>query len=297
MKLVQRKDINPVKWKQWCDESVDSQPFLYLEYLDALAENLVFILNEDESGGIPLPYFERLGVKTIYMPVFCRWIDWVGENQPQKEELTHYILKEFKQGDIYFRRDILSISAEKLIYQILPVAQFQLNSQAKRKVKAIAKNGYSISTEMMRENGFSLVREELKNKFETLHEKNFDSLDVLISNLLSLNCLKMVSLVSEEQVQGALFLVESNNRMLYLKGACKDQAKQKGGMYYLMNAAIEIAHKKQLTFDFGGSRIEGVRKFNRCFGGIDSTYYRYTWDKGPIWYKILKGLKNTWKKK
>jgi hypothetical protein len=297
MKLVLRKDIDESKWERWCTEATESQPFLSLKYLDALAENLVFAINEDETGGIPLPFFERLGVKTLYMPVFCRWIDWVGANRPSDKELTHFILQEFKQGDIYFRKEILTIESEELIYQTLTKDQFQLNSQAKRKVKAIEKLGYSVSEKQDHELSLALIREELIDKFATLKENNFDSLEVLVRNLQDLNILQSVNLVKNGRIFGSLFLVQTKNRLLYLKGACVEEAKQKGGMYYLMDAAIQLAEREKLSFDFGGSRIDGVRKFNQCFGGIDSRYYRYTWDKGPIWYKTLKGLKNKWKKK
>lgn len=297
MKLVQRKNINEDKWAEWCDISSESQPFLSLLYLDAVSEKLVFALNDDETGGIPLPFFERLGVKTLYTPVFCRWIDWVGNDLPEPGILEAFLKAEFNESDIYFRRSLLKENASELIYQKVTKDKFKLNSQAKRKVKSIEKENFEITVSRDVKSGLELIRKELSGKFETLHDDSFDSLEVLLCNLNSISELRYLYLLNSGEVEGVLFLVQTNETMLYLKGTCSQEAKNKGGMYALMNAAILDAFESNRTFDFGGSRIDGVRRFNKCFGGQDTVYFQYKWSNSPLWYKAAKSLKNKWRKK
>ncbi len=297
MKIISRSDIDENKWNEWCANAPENQPFCYLEYLDAVSEELCFVLNEEETGGMALPYFEKLGVKTLYIPVFCRWIDWIGDDAPDKGELARFLQTHFKECDVFFRREGLNLEANNLIFQNLIKADFKLNSQAKRKVKAIEKEGYEIVSELNIDEGLGIIKSELSGKFKTLKDDDFDSLEVVLSNLNKINILKSLTLNMGKCVVGVVFLVETNGRTLYLKGACQEKAKKMGGMYALMNAAILDAFESSRNFDFGGSRIDGVRRFNKCFGGKDQTYFQYKWSKSPMWYKTAKQIKNSWRKK
>ncbi|MDB0062656.1 hypothetical protein N9F27_01015 [Crocinitomicaceae bacterium] len=297
MKLVERENIDESKWRLWFEKSRQSQPFLSLDYLDAVSKNLVFLLNDDESGGMPLPYFEKFGVQALYTPVFCRWIDWIGENPIKKEVLTEFLATQFKVVDIYFRQELLSGDSTDLIYQKVTPESFKLNQQAKRKIKSFEKTRLNITSEINIEAGVEFLRKELSNRIETLHDADFDLLGQVISKSHKNNLLHQFSFFDEDELAGTIFLIETEQSMLYLKGTCTAKWKNTGGMYALIHQGIQLAFESNRTFDFGGSRVDGVRKFNRCFGGEDQHYYGYSWNDGPIWYKALKELKNKWKKK
>ena len=297
MKLVTRENLDENKWRLWCEKSSESQPFLSLDYLDAVSKNLVFLLNDDESGGMPLPYFEKFGVKTLYTPVFCRWIDWVGENRVEKDKLSEFLSVEFKVAEIYIRQEIIKGKSEDLIYQNVRSIDFKLNQQAKRKIKSFEKSDIEITQVINIEDGISFLRKELSNRIETLQESDFKLLESLVLNSHKKKALMQFSIFENNKIVGTVFLIETDQTVLYLKGTCTAKWKNNGGMYALIHQGIQFAFESNRTFDFGGSRIEGVRKFNRCFGGEDQHYFGYTWNDGPIWYKALKELKNKWKKK
>jgi hypothetical protein len=96
---------------------------------------------------------------------------------------------------------------------------------------------------------------------------------------------------------GGLILLESNHRLLYLKGAFTEESKKEGAMYGAMQRAIDLAKEKGLLFDFGGSRVEGVRRFNVNLGGKDSFYSSIEWNNAPFWFNWLKKLQGIWKKR
>jgi hypothetical protein len=96
---------------------------------------------------------------------------------------------------------------------------------------------------------------------------------------------------------GGISLLQNNQKLLYLKGAFEDQAKKNGAMYGAMNHAIQVAHSMNLSFDFGGSRVPGVREFNLTLGGEDVSYDMLSWDNSPRWFKLIKRVKELWKRK
>ncbi|MFT7344465.1 MAG: lipid II:glycine glycyltransferase (peptidoglycan interpeptide bridge formation enzyme), partial [Lentimonas sp.] len=107
----------------------------------------------------------------------------------------------------------------------------------------------------------------------------------------------IIGIYENDQLQAALILMIENGKTVYLKGAASQEVKLKGGMYLMMQEAVEKAIERGDTFDFGGSRIDGVRKFNLSFGGEDCRYYRYSWSNGPLYYRLIKKLRNRWRKK
>jgi hypothetical protein len=292
MKFVERKDLDEKIWSTWCSQSPELGPFCQLEYLDAVADNLVFLI-EEGKGGIALPYKTRLGVKTVYTPVFCRWIGFVGKQPRTTEKQVEAISMELKQADVYAFKDLRNEQKETLIYQTVNGQQYALNTQAKRKLKKGAKENWKISWDNSAEEAIDVIESSLKNKFKTLEDSSFPKLRQLAFNFKKTDQLKVISLLDAEQkIIGALLLIVSGDKILYLKGACKETTKMNGGMYYLMNEAIQNALVSGKTFDFGGSRISGVRKFNLSFGAVDQHYFHVKWNKGPSWYSLIKKIRN-----
>ena len=81
------------------------------------------------------------------------------------------------------------------------------------------------------------------------------------------------------------------HQVLYVKGACPENLKLNGGMYLALNQAIEFASDHGLLFDFGGSNVEGVKRFNHNLGGIDTQYFFHQKDEGPAMFKFARKLK------
>ncbi len=293
MKIIQRKDLDESLWNKWCDENSHFSPFSRLEYLDAVSDNLWFLINENNTGGLALPYIERVGVKTLYTPVFCRWITWIGEYPPSKLALTNFLTKTFKQADIYTQESLFTDVKEDLIFQKLSSQTYVLNAQVKRKLKKANQEDWNISWDRSPSEAIDLIESSLKNKFKTLEDSSFPKLRNLAENFNRLGKLNVIAIENKSgDMLGALLLIVEKGTCLYLKGACQEDVKQAGGMYYLMNEAIKIALEKGMEFDFGGSRIAGVRKFNLSFGSVDYTYYHNSWDKGPFWYSLAKKLRS-----
>ena len=98
-----------------------------------------------------------------------------------------------------------------------------------------------------------------------------------------LEVLKVMGVYDESKslIGGALF-IEQNNSLLYLKGACIQKAQNDGAMYALIDAGIKYAAGHKKAFDYGGSRIPGVRQFFMNIGGYDKKYFQYQWNNSSI---------------
>jgi len=90
---------------------------------------------------------------------------------------------------------------------------------------------------------------------------------------------------------GAGFFLLDKKRITYLKGAATEEAKKDGAMFGLMNFAFEKYEGDFDIFDFGGSDVENVANFYKKFGAEDRTYYNYTINNLPKWFRAIKKIR------
>lgn len=298
MKIIQREHIDIKKWNALVSSSSDNAVFSLSTYLDAVAENWCVLTDDDYSKGIALPFTVRLGIKVAYTPIFVRYLEWFGEEIENLETIKAIIQNEFQHGQLSSTVCFENKKSDEFIFQISDNQDEQvINSQAKRMLSKFEKAGFTIHLEADEEEILKIIKAELPQKVSSLNDKSLTSLDALVKSLKKNQLLKVIAVKKENTVLGGLFLVEFNQSLLYLKGAFTAESKKEGAMYGVMQFAIELAKEQNKRFDFGGSRVEGVRRFNVNLGGKDVIYHSFEWDNSPLWFKILKTAKTAWKRK
>ncbi len=292
MNIIERKDIDINQWNNLVANTENASFFSYSWYLDAVAENWCVLVDADYSYGIALPYLSQLGIKTIYTPVFIRFLEILGADY-DKNEFKSLILEHFNNIQFACKQNIFGDDSQEFIYQVIGCNDDRvLGSQAKRSLKKAEKLGFKTVTSLEQKEVLKVIHQELNGKFEGINNRSLANLEKLITNAEVEKKLKVFSLEQE----GGIFCLENKSQLLYLKGTVKEECKKNGGMYLLLNDAIDYAQKNGLQFDFGGSRIEGVRRFNLNLGGKDQVYFQYSKEDYPIWYRFLKKIKQAIKK-
>lgn len=94
---------------------------------------------------------------------------------------------------------------------------------------------------------------------------------------------------SNEKVIGAIYLIWDQQEMLYLYGGYDDQMNDSGAMPLLFWNALQKAHELELSFNFEGSMLEGVERFFRSFGAIQTPVF--TLEKTSFPYQYIDVLR------
>lgn len=293
MNIIERQHIDIDRWDQLVSRTEEASVFSYSWYLDATAENWSVLVNDDYSQGIALPYSIRLGVKTLYTPIFVRYIEWLGENL-EFTIIQKAIKAQFSNIEVSIKQPLLGENFQLFEHQAIESdSERKIGSQAKRSLKKAEKN----SLEILQTTDYSgidaIVKSELVGKYNGIDEVSIKALSNLFEAAQKENRIS----VYEIKEQGGIVCIEDKRSLLYLKGTVSQSCKEQGGMYACLDTAIKNAHSQRKLFDFGGSRIEGVKRFNHNLGGSDVKYYGYTFDKAPIWFKLARRIKNKWSKK
>ena len=292
MKFISRENIDCQKWDDLVTKTTGASVFSLSSYLDEIAENWMIYVDENYTKGIAVPFAVRLGVKTCYTPIFITNLEWLGENVGDLVQFSKEVKDLFPIGNFCLRQPLEELNSEEFIEQIIPSdSNLSLGSQAKRMINKSEKQAYRITYTSNKAEIFSLIRSELLPKISSLSEASIQRLEKSMDKMSERGHLQVLSVFQGEQCLGGLLLIDFNQTVLYLKGAFTDEAKKNGAMYAAMNSAIQQAKLAGKNFDFGGSRVEGVRHFNLQLGGMDRVYYYHQWDNSPFWYRWVKQLR------
>jgi hypothetical protein len=286
MKLIERINIDTNKWDLLVRQS-GGDVFSLSWYLDALANEWCIITDDDYTTGIAIPYTKKFRVKLGYIPVFSRYVEWFGSTQYQQAAIN-LIHDSFHGYNFRVRSHIELQNEVELVHQCVNMDAGTLGSQAKRMLNKAAKNEYSVEESFELEFALSIIGNELTGKFKGIDDSSIHRLRNLC---VSAAREKMLRIFSLDEI-GAIICIQSGEKLLYLKGTATEQGKKNGAMYALMQKAIDFSVSNKLIFDFGGSTIEGVRKFNQNLGGMDEIHFGYSKNNAPFWYNLLRRIKH-----
>jgi hypothetical protein len=293
------KEIDFEKWDALVNRNDEASIFSTYHYLKSTCPNWHAFIDESYTYGFPVGVTTKLGVKSIYPPFFHRYSEVIGDaSKVDLDELKRSMLAEFSTGILHSKKDVFKeLSSQDFIYQSLSKDNYKLKTQAKRMIKKFLESGLIIETNNERSiEVLNLVKQELSKKMDLYASSSSLALDNLITNSPENIVLKTIVLKDETELAGGLLALEFKNTVLYLKGTTTEKAKDNGGMYALMDYLIRLSVEENKEFDFGGSRVEGVRFFNTRFNAEDKTYFCYQWDNSPGWYKFLKRI-DRWRKR
>ena len=297
LKLIQREGLNVAKWNELVARTSDAAFFSYSWCLDSIAENWCVLVDEKYSAGIALPYTKRLSKHILYSPIFVSYMELLGDKKEINHvELSEKILSEFKLIEVEFKEPILGNVHDLFVCQITN-GSTKRKSQVNRMLNKANRFDLEVRTSTKWQPIFEIIKSELIHKFTGMNEVSMSRLEEMYRTADKDGKLKVFEITKDNVCQGGVICFVNKHRLYYSKGATLETTRNQGGMYLAIDAAISHAMENQLLFDFGGSRVEGVRRFNHNFGGSDLEYFSYRIDNGPLWFKWIRAIKNKWFKK
>ena len=297
-KWLNKNEINRNDWDTLVQKSKFPSIFSFAYYIDATAEDWCAYTDDGFNYAVPVAFTSKLGIKSVYPPFYHRAMAPIGSiDRIDWENFESELLDRFPRGSYHLEDDYLTIEEkEKLIYQTLNKRNFKLKDIAKRNLKKFDKSDFKLTKNVDGEDLTKLIVSQLSEKLEFYNSNESNSIFNLVKAAETQGSLITVGVKKGHSLVGGLLALHSEQTILYLKGACSEEAMKSGAMYAAMNELITSTFEKNYSFDFGGSRIEGVRFFNTRFSSTDEVYYKYSWENGPLWFKTLQQLRK-WTKK
>jgi len=292
MRIIERAKLDTKRWDALVAQTPEASFFSYSWYLDAVAENWCVLTDDEYACGIALPYTRRMGVEILYIPIFGRFQHFFGEIPNSALDI---IKKRFKIREFATSTQLFDASEKRVFQTISNHEERSISSQAKRSLKKATKEGLTVSIGTNFSKVLSAIRTELDGKFEGVNAEKMKGLEKLFQAAQDNGMIKVVE-VSNGVETGGVVCIGNEKQLLYVKGACSEEMKRNGGMYLALNEAILLAGRNNQHFDFGGSNVEGVKRFNHNLGGTDQHYYFHQADEGPLWFRMARKFKKSIKR-
>lgn len=308
MRLIQPSETDKRHWDTLVASAIANgraDVFAYSWYLDACAQDWCILADDAFENGIALPFTVKLGVKAISPPIFVRNLDFMGSDDAFPLRAMAFMWQHFKVAHLQLAStfDLSSSTSDFRLstfdsrtHQTISASPI-LNSQANRMIKKASKNGITVQETANWKPVLEIIRQELSEKISEFTPENLQRLEKLVSALEREKQLHCLGIYRNGILEGGMIFMDSANKRVYLKGAATRETRDMGGMYLCMHEAILQAIGANKLFDFGGSEVEGVRRFNLNLGGTDRHYYIYSWNNAPWWFNFTKQMYQKWKKK
>lgn len=291
MKLVDRKNIDILKWNEVIEGHHSENIFQYAWYLDAVAPQWSALITENYGTILPVAWSQKLGVKQLIQAPFTREYTIMGDEFTWNEALA-FLSGEFK--GIHFRSEVAGLvkSEKTRRHQWIDLRQDFEKSYSQNAKRILKKEQNWESVLSTNPNILiELFETHVAHKIDSVSPADLKSLARLMVDAIKNHKGELMLLKSGQETIAAGFFLKDKGRITYLKGAAKEESKKSGAMYHLLHAALKKYSRHFDTFDFGGSEIENVAEFYHKFGATDRIYYDYQIDDLPLWFKTLKKLK------
>jgi len=199
-----------------------------------------------------------------------------------KHEINESIIEKFIKEIPYFSYEI-NLNEHNSYSKALVYPNFILNLN--QPYNQIA-SSYTKNTQRNLEKAGKLnlqIKSGLSTKefldFYSSTEKNYSSirlstLEKLTNVGISSNSLTLYGVFSaEKNLIAGLCLLHACDTLTNLLPVSNAEGKASSAMFYLIDFLIRKEGDKFRTFDFEGSRIEGVARFYKGFGAVNHPYY------------------------
>lgn len=294
IKKVKYHEIDFAKYSKCLENACQNTDYADKQFLDIVSDRQWFLLvYGDYDAVMPVSYVRKLGLTFILMPKICQQLGvFSKEDQPDINKLFYDFLDQnflvliyAFNGDNQFDFETKKKTSYLLKKENYADTKKNYSSHRRRNVRII---GDLIGNIKFKNN----YQEEdkdffLKNTKGTTNEKDSHDYFNIFQKLVEKKIGKLIILEFKNKIQSFVYLYEGKrNRYLslFING------------YPLQNPnlpSIMIDHCLQefigdKNFDFMGSEVENVAKFNERFGAISYRYAILTNSKSTLLKNLMK---------
>ena len=305
MKIIylENNQIDKIKWDATIQQSTYGKAYAYSWYLDAVFPNWTAFISEDYDYVFPATLNSQYKITYFFTPIFGMQFGVFSKNDVSEEIESFFwdaILKISKVIDISLHTGTKFIPKNTKVLQkqcqIINLENSYLdivnnyNSNLKRNLSKATKLKLRVETSTNIQDVVAMFKNGRGNKLEELKDQHYANLHKLIQNGLNSNQLKIYECYEDREIIAAGFFTFCNNRIIYHKGGANHKGRKYGAMHLIIDHIIKEYSSTGMIFDFGGSSIDNVRKFNLNFTREEYLYPVYK--KSNMFLTMARNLKN-----
>ncbi len=246
-------------------------------FLDVTFPNWEALVSDDYKYIMPLTVKNKYGLKYIVQPEMTQQLGVFSH-----KEITTEIINLFIQKIPYLSYSI-NLNEENFTSKSIVLPNYILNlNQGLSDIE----NGFSKNTKRNIQKSQNLaikidnnvsISEFLSFYFttETYYNKYTQRVvEQLVKKGVDLGKIGIIGARNEQlKLIASLAYLKQNKRIIYWLPISNKEGKEKSAMFGIMYEIIKKYSNQEILLDFEGSKIDGIARFYKGFGGIKKPYY------------------------
>ncbi len=283
-KEISRSDIDDQVWNRIVEKCADGKPYAYTWYLDALTQGKwkALVIGDYETI-IPLPYHRKYLYQTrVYQPFLSQYFGPLGSvgDAGIYTGIVKYISQQFPNSHLMLP-NIEGISnlvkkVELRSSQTVNISRDIDSIRAgygKNRRREIRQNSSDMEIEMHTDIDRFLDDYRTTTYPETKPIlKQWTMFKRLLAVCQQQNILQIISVRKDQELLTTAVCLTTPTRVISLIGVTSELGRTLSANAVRLDAIINKFCGKKLIFDFFGSSLPGVRKFNLQFGAVEENY-------------------------
>ncbi|NOR34971.1 MAG: hypothetical protein GQ579_09850 [Bacteroidales bacterium] len=293
LKLVQRKEIDILKWDDLIAHSPAETIYPYSWYLDTVAENWSALVVDDYRFVMPVVWKKKAGMKYIYQPFYTQQLGVYSREYVDPElirKMLRILYKKFRFAGMNFNAKNLvgeekPFTVDDKSNYVMTLNQdyetlyngFSIN--AKRNIRKSIEFSEQVERNLPVE---ELVRLKRENDVIPRSKDDYSWMVRLFETIHTNGKGKIYAIRTGSEINAAAFFAFSKTRAIYLLSASSQKGKEQRGMFRIVDTFINDFAGSGMILDFEGSNIPSVARFFGGFGAQADIYQSVSFNRLPV---------------
>ncbi len=303
LRYVPHTKINKVRWDESLLQSANGLVYASTWYLDTVtADTWDALISDNYEWMMPLPIKKKGGISYLPTPLFVQQLGIFGPG-PFTPELSDHFLKHIEANLklVEFQLNAENAPPASGVFEQrirlnhlknLPIDRQQLfpdySENTQRNIKKAGKAGIRFGNASIRQM-IKLFQENKEKEITGWKTENYNVLDRLYNVCMMRKSGQALGAYNSagEMIAGA-FITEWKNRATFVFSCNSPEGKETGALPALIHHYMTNAPAFIQVFDFEGSDQEGLARFYKSFGSIESNYVHLKLNRLPFYMRWLK---------
>jgi len=296
--FLNRAEIDPIRWDQCIQASVNGLIYARSVYLDKMAAHWSALIWRDYEIVMPLPWNKKMGVSYLYQPAFTAQLGLFFKQDP-----LPLLAEEFIGAcKARFRFCEMALNFANEVEGTSPRANYVLNlnrsyGEIRRGYKKrllenlgeaeVHQLDYQADTDYS--STIQLFKKQYAVRMPQVRPKDYERFEELCLALHQHNMVfaRQVRDRSGELLNTSIFF-RDDKRIYNIMSVSLPLGREKRAHFYLLDRLITEFAQCPLLLDFEGSQLPGVAEFYRKFGSLHQPYPFLRYNHLPFLLRLFK---------
>ncbi|MDQ6813149.1 MAG: hypothetical protein M3040_05400 [Bacteroidota bacterium] len=300
---LENKEIDKALWDDCITRSNTGLIYAKTFYLDNMAKGWSALVGDNYGWVFPVTARKKYGVSYLCQPAFTQQLGTFskpGVTVPYTQVIA-YLQGKYRLCEINWNFGLqqglegLSVSVEKATNFVLDLSQPStiITENYHRDLAKNLKKNKRFNHRYVATNDFKkcieVYRHQYGKRMPHVSEYDYKNFDKICLDIYKQGKVICREVVNEKQVLMATALLLFDGKRLYnLMNSTTDLGRKTGANHFLLNALIEEFSGKEITLDFEGSDLPGVRSFYENFGGVNQSYFKIKYNHLSWPFRLFK---------